>query len=116
MSSHPYAICGYTPMVPIIKKLAFSLRRTIERSGVPVPVLFDNTGFLFHKNAIIELIPSLQFQLSVNWTASTTIAKLEDLICRHVKKWLHLPRNATRIILHHPETLNITPLSHSKTK
>ena len=61
------------------------------------------------------VIPSLQFQLSVNWTASTTIAKLEDLICRHVKKWLHLPRNATRIILHHPETLNITPLSHSKT-
>ena len=45
-------ICACVCVCELMKKLMFSFPLTIERQGVSVPMLFDNTGVCFHKNAI----------------------------------------------------------------
>ena len=54
------------------------------------------------------LAPSIHFHLAVNVFAQTTLKKLEALATKMHRKWLNLPRNATRsrAILYHPKVLN----------
>ena len=56
------------------------------------------------------LIPSTHFHLMVNLIQPSTIATLENTIARFVKKWLQLPRNATRAVIHHPTVTNVPSL------
>ena len=63
------------------------------------------------------LIPSMQFQLTANLTCKSTILKLENNISKLLKKWLRLPKNATRVLFHHPSAaiIGVPPLQHVKT-
>ena len=61
------------------------------------------------------LIPSMQFQLAVNQTCKSTILKLENYTSKLMKKWLRLPRNATRVIFHQPAILGVPPIRNVKT-
>ena len=60
------------------------------------------------------LNPSLQFQLAVNLTCKGTILKVENNISKLLKKWLCLPKSATRVIFHHPAILSVPPIQHVK--
>ena len=62
------------------------------------------------------LIPAIHFQLMVNNIQQTTIATLENRIMKLIKKWLKLPRNATRAIIHHPSVINLPTISYQKNK
>ena len=62
------------------------------------------------------LIPSLQYQLAVNHTSKSCILHLENEVTKLARKWLKLPRSATRVILHHPSSINVPPLTVSKIK
>ena len=62
------------------------------------------------------IIPSIHFHLAVNTILATTISFLDNSIAKLIKKWLKLPRNATRIIFHHPSILNIPPLRDCQSK
>ena len=55
------------------------------------------------------LIPSTHFHLAVNNISPSTIANLENITTRYVKKWLGLPRNASRVIFNHPAVINLPP-------
>ena len=50
------------------------------------------------------LMPALHFHLAVNPISTSTITT-----CENIKKWLHLPKNATRAIIHHPSLPSSTP-------
>ena len=52
-----------------------------------------------YRNYIISL---LRFRLCVDAITNHTIKKLESTVTRYLKKWLQLPRNATRVILYYP--------------
>ena len=54
---------------------------------------------------------SLNFQLTVNRLPKTFLKKLEDLGTKKLKKWLHLPKSATRAILYHPQVLSCPQIS-----
>ena len=60
------------------------------------------------------LIPSTCFHLMVNQTLASTISVLEGTITKYIKKWLKLPRNATRAIIHHPSVVKTPCLDLSK--
>jgi hypothetical protein len=62
------------------------------------------------------LIPSTHFHLMVNNIQPSTITDLENTITRYVKKWLCLPRNASRVIFNHPAVINLQPLKVIRTK
>jgi hypothetical protein len=51
------------------------------------------------------LIPSMQFQLAANLIYKGIILKLKNNISKLVKKWLRLPKNAIRVLFHHPATI-----------
>ena len=53
-----------------------------------------------------HIAPSFNFQWSINALSKSTLTKLESVSTKCLKKWLNLPRNATRAILYHPEVLN----------
>ena len=48
-------------------------------------------------NYILSL---LCFHLSVDAVTQSTISKMESMVTYYLKKWLHLPRSATRMILY----------------
>ena len=50
-------------------------------------------------NYIISL---LRFHLCVDTVSSWTISRLESIATRFLKKWLRLPRSASRVILYYP--------------
>jgi len=52
-----------------------------------------------YRNYIVSL---LRFHLSVDAISKGAITKLENLATRYLKKWLGLPRCATRAILYYP--------------
>jgi len=52
-----------------------------------------------YRNYVISL---LRFHLSVDAITKGTITKLENLATRYLKRWLGLPRCATRAILYYP--------------
>ena len=52
-----------------------------------------------YRNYIISL---LRFHLCVDAVSSCSISKLESIATRFLKKWLNLPRSATRVILYYP--------------
>lgn len=58
----------------------------------------------------------IHFQLMVNQTQSTTIAALESLTAKFIRKWLGFPRNATRAIIFHPSVLKTPSLASTKLK
>ena len=62
------------------------------------------------------LIPSLQYQLAVNHTSKSCILYLQNQVTKLARKWLKLPRSATRVILYHPSSINIPLLTVSKIK
>ena len=65
------------------------------------------------------VMPSLHFHLAVNQVKQTTIQMLEDIIAKTMKKWLRLPRSATRALLHHPAIISSVPqvsLAYKKAK
>jgi len=52
-----------------------------------------------YRNYILSL---LHFHLGVDAVTPTAILKMESIVTRYLKKWLHLPRSATRVILYYP--------------
>ena len=62
------------------------------------------------------LAPSFHYFLAVNQTSTTRIQNLEAVATRKMKKWLNLPRNATQVLLYHPEVMKIPQLSTIKLK
>lgn len=50
-------------------------------------------------NYIVSL---LHFHLSVDSVTTGAITKMENIATRHLKKWLNLPRIATRAVLYYP--------------
>ena len=60
------------------------------------------------------LIPSVCFQMMVDQIQPTTIAPLENLIAKFVKKWLKLPRNATQAIIYQPSVVKTPSLTSMK--
>ncbi|XP_065896220.1 uncharacterized protein [Dysidea avara] len=52
-----------------------------------------------YRNYILSL---LRFHLCVDAITNHTIKQLESMVSRYLKKWLQLPRNATRVILYYP--------------
>ena len=52
-----------------------------------------------YRNYILSL---LRFHLSIDAVTQAAIARLESMATRYLKKWLHLPRSATRVILYYP--------------
>ena len=52
-----------------------------------------------YRNYIISL---LRFHLYVDAVSSWSISKLESIATCFLKKWLHLPRSATRVVLYYP--------------
>ena len=63
------------------------------------------------------LAPSLNFHLAINVISQSKLSKLEAFATKMIKKWLNLPRCATRAILYHTKVLNCPQLSflYSKT-
>ena len=53
------------------------------------------------------IAPSMFFSLAVNQSTVTCIRKLEDTATKYIKKWLKLPKSATRAILYRPSVLNL---------
>jgi len=58
-----------------------------------------NYTMWIYRNYILSL---LRFHLSIDAITQSTISKLESVATRYLKKWLHLPRSATRVILYYP--------------
>jgi len=52
-----------------------------------------------YRNYIISL---LRFCFCEDAITNCTIKKLESIVTHYLKKWLHLPRSATRVILYYP--------------
>ena len=52
-----------------------------------------------YRNHILSL---LHFHRSIDAVTQSTISKLESMATHHLKKWLHLPRSATQVILYYP--------------
>ena len=52
-----------------------------------------------YRNYIISL---LRFHLCVDTVSNGTISQMESTATRYLKKWLNLPRSATRVILYYP--------------
>ena len=52
-----------------------------------------------YRNYILSL---LRFHLSVDAVTPTAISKMESMATRYLKRWLHLPRSATRVVLYYP--------------
>ena len=52
----------------------------------------------------------------MNQTSTTRIQNLEAVATRKMKKWLNLPRNATQVLLYHPEVMKIPQLSSIRLK
>jgi len=52
-----------------------------------------------YRNYIISL---LRFHLCVDAITNHAINQLESMVTRYLKRWLQLPRNATRVILYYP--------------
>ena len=50
-----------------------------------------------YRNYILSL---LRFHLSVDAVTQSAISKMESMVMRYLKKWLHLPRSATKVILY----------------
>jgi len=67
-------------------------------SGLVLPVRGEYKLWLY-RNYIVSL---LRFHLSVDAVTKGTVTKMENLATRHLKKWLSLPRSATRAILYYP--------------
>jgi hypothetical protein len=57
----------------------------------------------------------MQLQLAANLTCKSIILKLENSISKLLKKWLCFPKNATRVLSHHPAIIGVPPLQHVKT-
>ena len=51
------------------------------------------------RNYIISL---LRFHLSVDAVTKGAVAKMENMATRYLKKWLGLPKSATRAVLYYP--------------
>ena len=49
------------------------------------------------------ILSLLCFHLSIDVITQSTISKLESIATCYLKKWLHLPRSATRVILYYPK-------------
>ena len=49
-------------------------------------------------NYILSL---LHFHLSVDTVTQSIISKVESMTTQYLKKWLHLPRSATKVILYY---------------
>ena len=52
-----------------------------------------------YRNYIVSL---LHFHLSVDAVTKGTVKNMENVATHHLKKWLSLPRSATRAILYYP--------------
>ena len=52
-----------------------------------------------YRNYIVSL---LRFHLGVDAVSNRTVSQLESTATRYLKKWLNLPRSATRAILYYP--------------
>ena len=50
----------------------------------------------------LYIILLLQFHLCVDAVSSWSISKLESFATHFLKKWLNLPRSATRVVLYYP--------------
>ena len=62
------------------------------------------------------LAPSTHIYLAVNPTSANSIIKAEASATRALKRWLKLPRNATRATLYHPGVLGVPQLTDLKVK
>ena len=63
-----------------------------------------------YQNYILSL---LHFHLSVDAVIPTAISKMESMVTRYLKRWLHFPRSATRVVLYYlgiccPSVSNVT--------
>ena len=58
------------------------------------------------------LAPSLNFFLAINTITKHVLTKMEAMATKMLKKWLNLPRNATKAILYHPSLLNCPQVSY----
>ena len=79
------------------KKLCSLLSQLLSATDV-LPVQGEYKLWLY-RNYIVSL---LRFHLSVDAVTKSAVTKMENLATRHLKKWLSLPRSATRTILYYP--------------
>ena len=79
------------------KKMTDTLSRLL--SAVDMLPIRGEYKLWFYRNYIVSL---LRFHLSVDAITKPAITKLENLATHYLKKWLRLPRCATRAILYYP--------------
>ena len=79
------------------KKMTDSLSQLLSATDL-LPIRGEYKLWLY-RNYIVSL---LHFHLSVDAITKSAIGKLENLATRYLKKWLGLPRCATRALLYYP--------------
>ena len=79
------------------KKMCSLLSQLLSATDL-LPIRGEYKLWLYH-NYIVSL---LRFHLSVDAVTRGAITRMESLTVRHLKKWLNLPRSATRAILYYP--------------
>ena len=84
-------------LLQITKRLMHCLISSVSAVDM-LPICGEYKLWLYH-NYIVSL---LRFHLSVDAITKCAITKLENLATHYLKKWLRLPRSATRAILYYP--------------
>ena len=79
------------------KKMCDVLSRLLSTTNL-LPIRGEYKLWLY-RNYIVSL---LRFHLSVDSVTTGAITKMENIATRHLKKWLNLPRRATRAVLYYP--------------
>ena len=79
------------------KKMCDVLSRLLSTTDL-LPIRGEYKLWLY-RNYIVSL---LRFHLSVDSVTTGAIIKMENIATRHLKKWLNLPRSATRAVLYYP--------------
>ena len=76
------------------KKMCDVLSRLLSTTDL-LPIRGEYKLWLY-RNYIVSL---LRFHLSVDSVTTGAITKMENIATRHLKKWLNLPRSATRAVI-----------------
>ena len=79
------------------KKMCDVLSRLLSTTDL-LPIRGEYKLWLY-RNYIVSL---LRFHLSVDSVTTGAITKMENIATRLLKKWLNLPRSATRAVLYYP--------------
>ena len=58
-----------------------------------------------YRNYILSII---RFHLTIDCIGPSTITKMENLATKYLKRWLRLPRSATRVILYYPGVCSLS--------